>query len=370
VRCILRRDLYRGVLTWNQSQKRDQWGRQRQHARPETQWITREVPELRLIADDVWQAAQARLAATRPTLATAHGPRPIVRRDLSSPYLLSGFGRCGVCGWSMTIITRPHGTKPHRRRVSFLGCLSHYKRGPAVCSNGRLVRLEVADARVLEALARDTLDPDVVRGIVDLVFAQFAPTRRDATVAALTRDLRGVDAKIATLTSAIEKGGGALPPLIARLAERQQERDRLVAAIGAAGALSALQGQQAAVEAKVLAHITRLRAYLGWPAVKAGLESVEDGRTALRETLAGPLVFTPTAKGYHFRAPTTTGALITGALMEVTPHLTAGAHADVTGEDQRVVAGPPITGIIGAGVRHVVQTLGTSPPGFEPGFQP
>jgi len=235
VRSILRRDLYRGVVVWNQSQKRDQWGRQRQTARPESEWITLPVNEsLRIVSDALWDAAQARFTRTRMTVTTTQGPRPIVRRDLTSPYLLSGFGRCGVCGWSMTVITRPHGTTPHRRRVSFLGCLSHYKRGPEVCSNGRLVRLEVADAAVLEALARDTLDPEVVTGIVAMVFAQFAPTRRDATVAALTRDLRSVDAKIATVTSAIETGGAALPSLIARLAERQQERDRLVAAIGAA----------------------------------------------------------------------------------------------------------------------------------------
>ena len=51
VRCILRRDLYRGVVTWNRSQKRDKWGRQRQKARPETEWMAREAPDLRIISD-------------------------------------------------------------------------------------------------------------------------------------------------------------------------------------------------------------------------------------------------------------------------------------------------------------------------------
>jgi hypothetical protein len=36
----------------------------------------------------------------------------------------------------------------------------------------------------------------------------------------------------------------------------------------------------------------------------------------LREVLAGPLVFTPTATGYHFRAPVVTEALIAGAVEE------------------------------------------------------
>jgi site-specific DNA recombinase len=330
VRSVLRQELYRGVVVWNQSRKRDAWGRQRQTARPETEWITLPVNEsLRIIADESWDAVQARFRHTRMTLETTQGPRAILRRDIGSKYLLSGFARCATCGWSMTVVTRPHGTRPHRRRVAFLGCLSHYKRGPTVCPNGRLVRLDAADEAVLTALVKDT-DPLVITALVEMVFRQLAPAQGADHVEALRRDLRGIDAKIATLTSAIEAGGAALPSLIARLNERQQERDRLVEAIGAAGAVSAIQRRQQEVEAKVQAQVLRLRAYLGQS--MAAPQSVEDGRQALRESLRGPLVFTPTATGYHFRAPTTTGALIAGA------------------------------------VTYAQQVA--SPPGFEPGFQP
>ena len=34
VRCVLRRDLYRGIVTWNRSQKRDKWGRHRKRPGP------------------------------------------------------------------------------------------------------------------------------------------------------------------------------------------------------------------------------------------------------------------------------------------------------------------------------------------------
>jgi hypothetical protein len=43
-------------------------------------------------------------------------------------------------------------------------------------------------------------------------------------------------------------------------------------------------------------------------------ESVPDGRALLREVLSGPLVFRPEGKGYHFRDPVITGALIAGAV--------------------------------------------------------
>ena len=41
-------------------------------------------------------------------------------------------------------------------------------------------------------------------------------------------------------------------------------------------------------------------------------ESVEDGRTLLREVLTTPLLFTPTGEGYRFRATVKTGELVAG----------------------------------------------------------
>jgi hypothetical protein len=61
----------------------------------------------------------------------------------------------------MTVITRSHGSA----RKAFLGCLSHHKRGPHVCPNGRLVPLERADQAVLAALKADALDPAIVTKI-------------------------------------------------------------------------------------------------------------------------------------------------------------------------------------------------------------
>jgi site-specific DNA recombinase len=301
VRCILLRDLYRGVVTWNRSQKRDKWGRQRQTKRPEGEWLTREAPELRIVSDVLWAAAQDRMARTRTTLATPEGTRSIVRRDIGSRYLLSGFGRCATCGWSMTIITRQHG----KVRKPFLGCLSHFKRGPHVCPNARLVPLETADRAVLGALATDVLDPAVVTAVVDLVFDQLRPGPIESRVTALRQQLRNLDRIIGNLTAAIE-GGQPPAPLVAKLAERQREREALLAAIGEASALEQIQVDREAIEARVLAQVAEWRALL--------TESVEDGRTLLREVLTGPLVFTPKPDGYHFRGAVATGELIAGAI--------------------------------------------------------
>jgi hypothetical protein len=301
VRCILLRDLYRGVVTWNRSQKRDKWGRQRQTKRAEAEWMTREAPDLRIVSDVLWAAAQDRVARTRTSVATADGARAIVRRDVGSKYLLSGFSRCATCGWSMTIITRQHG----KVRKPFLGCLSHFKRGPHVCPNAQLVPMATADDAVLGALATDVLDPAVVTAVVDLVFEQLRPAHVESTVTALRRQLRQLDGILANLMTAIE-GGQPPAPLVAKLAERQREREGLLAAIGAACAMEQIQVDRAAIEARVLAQVADWRALL--------TESVEDGRTLLREVLTGPLMFTPKPEGYHFRGKVATGELIAGAI--------------------------------------------------------
>jgi DNA invertase Pin-like site-specific DNA recombinase len=65
VREVLYRPLNRGEVVWNRSRKRDTWGQARQQARPQSDWLRRDAPELRVIDDAVWQAAHARLAQSR-----------------------------------------------------------------------------------------------------------------------------------------------------------------------------------------------------------------------------------------------------------------------------------------------------------------
>jgi hypothetical protein len=89
-------------------------------------------PQLRIVSEDLWTAAQARF-------------------DLDSPYLLSGFGRCGTCGGGMAAHSRQHGG----RRVFFYGCTSFWKRGAKVCSNNLVARMDVLDDEVLATLEDD-----------------------------------------------------------------------------------------------------------------------------------------------------------------------------------------------------------------------
>lgn len=73
VREVLRRPLYRGVIVYNRSKKRNAWGQVKTHRRPESEWISVSAPALRIIPETLWKAAHARLEATRQTYLRATG---------------------------------------------------------------------------------------------------------------------------------------------------------------------------------------------------------------------------------------------------------------------------------------------------------
>jgi hypothetical protein len=91
IRAVLYRQRYRGVVVWNQTQKRIAWGLERRSLKGSTDWITIEVPELRIVSEAQWFAAHSRLEQTRQTyLRSTHGhlwgrPAGATSRSTCSP---------------------------------------------------------------------------------------------------------------------------------------------------------------------------------------------------------------------------------------------------------------------------------------------
>ena len=145
---VLRRPLYRGEVVWGRTKKRDKWGQKNRSARAEGDWVRVDVPHLRIVSEELWQAVQARLGEARSCyLSSTHGEafgRPPNQRE--SKYLLTGFVRCGVCGGSLIV-----GSRSHRKQRSFLyECSSFHRRGSQVCANDLNVSLTMADEAILQ----------------------------------------------------------------------------------------------------------------------------------------------------------------------------------------------------------------------------
>jgi hypothetical protein len=279
---ILFRDLYRGVVTWNRSRKRNAWGAHQQTARPAGEWLSMPAPALRIVSDDEWRAAHRRIDAARAQYERdTHGERR-PKRDRDSKYLLTGFGRCALCRGGLHVRSRSHG----RKRMFFYACTSHYNRGPEVCAHVEQWPMAALDREVLAAIAGDVLRPSVVDEVVAAARQMHEASSRPDDRDRARRELQTVDREQARLTDAIAAGAD-VPAIVDRLRTTESRRRELVAR------LEALQTRTAPAWSEIE---RRLRQSLtDWRSLLEG--DVGKVRTAFRQLLTTPIMVTPFVRG-------------------------------------------------------------------------
>ena len=136
---VLKNELYLGRLVWNRLRyvKDPATGKRVSRLNDAQQWVAVEVPELRIVDDELWQAAKARQAATTSKV---EGTAKAVFWDRRRPrYLFSGLMRCGLCGGGFAKISLRH-----------FGCSTARNKG--TCADLLTIRRDVLEATVLDAL--------------------------------------------------------------------------------------------------------------------------------------------------------------------------------------------------------------------------
>jgi len=111
---------------------------------PQAEWVWRDMPELRIVPDDVWKRVQARRQNRTWTPGSHGGTHP--------KYLLSGLLKCGECGANYVL-------RQHRPGCQHYGCAVHYDRGPPGCRNGRLVQRGALEQKILTHVFSDLFAP-------------------------------------------------------------------------------------------------------------------------------------------------------------------------------------------------------------------
>jgi DNA invertase Pin-like site-specific DNA recombinase len=98
---ILLNELYAGRAVWNRVRMvlNPDTGRRVSRANPAEEWMRAEVPHLRIVQADLFDAAQQRKAAR--TILSPH-------RQRKAKYLLSGLLKCGCCGGGMSVKDHDH----------------------------------------------------------------------------------------------------------------------------------------------------------------------------------------------------------------------------------------------------------------------
>jgi hypothetical protein len=135
----LHRELYRGVIVWNQSRKRNAWGERRQKPRAAAEWMRVDAPDLRIVSDALWQSAHEVLARRRAVYLDRTGGKMHGRlvAGTVSPYLLTGYVACGYCDGGMAVRTVPHGRTRHARLACWYRSTRGDQRGHSSTHRGR-----------------------------------------------------------------------------------------------------------------------------------------------------------------------------------------------------------------------------------------
>ena len=220
---ILNNELYIGRLVWNRQRfiKDPTTGKRQARSNPPEAWVIEEVPHLRIIDDDLWQAVKARQGdlkvAKRPT------PGEPGFWDRRRPrYLLSGLARCGICGGGYSMISQ-----------TLMGCSTARNKG--TCSNRLNIRRKTLETTILAGLRSRLMEPDLVKVFAETFIAETNKIRAVQTqqVKEWESRLQQIGRPIGKLVAAIAQGEPpqALLEVLRRLeAEKAELVDQLASA--------------------------------------------------------------------------------------------------------------------------------------------
>jgi site-specific DNA recombinase len=223
IRHILLNERYRGLVIWGRNRKvrSPRTGKRIYERRAESEWRRTEIPEQRIISEELWNAVRERMAQVRK-LYGCFDPRLKVHRSgraAASQYLFTGLLYCASCGGSVTIVSGSWKTRADSR----YGCSMHAYRGNGVCMNNLLIGRQVLEERLLAGLQQRVLD----RGVVEYALQSFetqlqALNRNGDQMAVLQRKVDSIQKQIQNCTDAIAEGR-RYPSLMEKLSELEED---------------------------------------------------------------------------------------------------------------------------------------------------
>ncbi|SMH62814.1 recombinase family protein [Azospirillum agricola] len=141
---ILNNELYIGKLVWNRLRymKDPDTGKRVSRLNPESEWIITEVPEQRIIDQELWEQVKARQGDLNEAVKVPFHQKARPKNLLS--YLL----KCGECGGGFSMVSHTH-----------LGCSSARNKG--TCGNRLTIGRVKLEEAVLGALRDHLMDPNL-----------------------------------------------------------------------------------------------------------------------------------------------------------------------------------------------------------------
>ena len=210
---ILNNELYIGKLVWNRLRyiKDPTTGKRRSRLNSEKEWIIKEVPKLRVIPEELWEAAKRRQGEM------ARNTRPDTHRkafwQLQRPrHLLSGLMKCGACGASFT-----------KCGLHRFGCAA--ARDRATCTNSLTIHGGEIETTILAGLKQRLMEPALFEEFTREFTAELNWQRSKIAneKKTLQGELERVTRQIGKLVDAIIMGADALA-LNAKLKQLEDQK--------------------------------------------------------------------------------------------------------------------------------------------------
>ena len=266
---ILNNDLYAGVMVWNRQHfiKDPTTGKRQARLNPPEEWVRREVPELRIVEEDLWQRVKLRQGHIRETVTENAEGGVRSERARRPTYLLSHLVRCGCCGGGFSKISRDH-----------YGCSNARNRG--TCENMLTIRRDVLEESVLSGLRSHLLAPELLEEFAREYVAELnrLNRERDAGRSKAEIDLAKVTRQVRAIIEAI-KEGIRTPGMKDELLELEERKAALEKTLSEAPATApALHPAMADVYRE---RVERLHAELDRPDIRA--QAIEILRSLIEE---------------------------------------------------------------------------------------
>ena len=165
IRAMLHNERYIGIWKFKQRQwvKVPGTNKRRPRKRDDSEVIVTERPELRIIDQQLWDAVQRRLQATRRKY--TRGKKKMGRpRNGGSRYLLSSLLYCGQCDAPMTITAGSS--------AAYYRCSLHRKKG--TCDNALSIREDVARAHIIGRVRDMLMSREILEYIIETTNRKLA----------------------------------------------------------------------------------------------------------------------------------------------------------------------------------------------------
>lgn len=205
---IVRNSIYVGRVAWNKrtSKRTPGSGRRIQRKRASTEWVVRDDQTLRIVTDELWSAAQARIAARRPN--QSKGGKP-------ARYMLSGLLKCGCCGSSYAMAnTRNYLCGGYRRGLD--------------CNQGRVLSRAKAETNLLAGIKAKVTEPDYVKAIAATFRAKLRQHEQGDDKRTVTQELARTERELQNAVDALVSLGKSAA-LLARVRELETRKAALEA---------------------------------------------------------------------------------------------------------------------------------------------